>query len=308
MATPAGAQELRPLERHSLSFISRSAVTPLAPATLAARAAQPAASEPKKVTVLIGADLPFLTGYVFRGLVQEFDPKLTFQPYVDFGVALSDKATLNVGTWNSFHTGSLKDALEGSFYESDLYASLTFVTGKWKPGILYTLYTSPAGGYEGVGEDGSIGVSELAFFASYDDSGASTPLSPKFVVAIETSDTQADFGTSKGIYFEAGIKPTFKSSDDAKVTFAVPVKIGTSLKDYYETFDGEGNVKDNKFGYLQFGVNASIPLSMMTKGSWEVHGGLDFFVFPSARKVVQEGDDEPKGFKPVLSFGFSATY
>ena len=63
-----------------------------------------------------------------------------------------------------------------------------------------------------------------------------------------------------------------------------------------------------KFGYLQFGVNASIPLSMMTKGAWEVHGGIDFFVFPSDRKVTQVGDDEAIAFKPVLSFGFSATY
>jgi hypothetical protein len=270
---------------------------------------QPAAPAPKRVTVVVGADMPLLTGYVFRGIVQEGDPKFTIQPFVDVGVAVSDTMTVNLGTWNSFHTGSNKDALDGSFYESDLYASATFISGKWKPGVLYTLYTSPAGGYDGVGEDGSIGVSELAFFASYDDSASSVPLSPKIVLAVETTDTQADFGTEKGVYLEFGVRPTFKSSPDSSVTFAVPVKLGLSLKDYYETFDPDsGEVTDNKFGYLQFGASASVPISGITVGAWEAHAGLDFFVFGENRKVQQEGDDEPKSFKPVLSFGFSATF
>lgn len=306
MSTTAVAQAQEPVQAKRLAVAIRSAAAAMAPAGLvsAAQAATAPEPAPKKVTVAVGADMPFLTGYVFRGIVQEFDPKFTVQPFVDFGIAVSDTTTVNVGTWNSFHTGSNKDALDGAFYESDLYASATFVTGKWKPGVLYTLYTSPAGGYDGVGADGSIGVSELAFFASYDDSGSAHPLSPKIVVAFETTDTQADFGSKKGIYVEAGVKPTFKSSKDSKVTFAVPVKIGLSAKDYYETLDANLAYTDNKFGYLQFGANASIPVA----GTLEVHGGVDFFVFGSNRKVAQEGDAEAKSFKPVLNVGFSATF
>jgi hypothetical protein len=256
------------------------------------------------LTVVTGADVPVLGGYVLRGFIQEFNPKFTIQPYVDVGLAVSDTTTLNVGSWNSFHTGSIEESL-GAFYESDVFASVTFVMGKLKPGVRYTLRTSPAGGYDGVGTDGSIGVSELAFVLDVDDRAMSTPLSPKFVIVFETTDTQADFGTKKGIYFEAGIRPTFKS---AGLTFALPVKLGASLKDYYETFDGNGDVVDNKFGYLQFGGNASVPLSMMKRGSWEAHAGIDFIVLAEKLRFHQAGDDEPKTVKPVLNFGFSARF
>jgi hypothetical protein len=306
IATTATAQAQ---ELGSASFLkqARTVAASLAASSAVAPAQAPAAA-PKKVTVVAGADMPLLTGYVFRGIVQEFDPGFTFQPYVDVGVAVSDTVTVNFGTWNSFHSGSNNDALDGSFYESDLYASATFLVGKWKPGVLYTLYTSPAGGYDGVGDDGSIGVSELAFSAAYDDSGSSLPMSPKVVLAFELTDTQADFGENKGVYLELGVRPTFKSSEDSIVTFAVPVKFGFSLNDYYESVDSNGDLKDNGFGYFQFGANASVPISAIKMGAWEVHSGFDFYVFPDRRKVQQEGDDEPKGFKPVFNIGFSATF
>lgn len=300
---------------NSLSVQMRAAAAAMAPEGVAPAlqtpppASAPApAPAPKKVTTVIGADVPLLTGYVFRGIQQEFDPKFTIQPFVDFGIAASDKVTINVGTWNSFHTGSNKDALDGAWYESDVYASATFLAGKWKPGVLYTLYTSPAGGYEGVGADGSIGVNELAFYTSYDDSASSLPLSPKFVLAVELGDASADFGTEKGIYFEAGIAPTFKAASMPNVTFTVPVKIGTSLKDYYQYVDANLDVQDSKFGYFQFGGKFSVPISGITAGAWEFHAGMDFFVLPENRKFFQDGDDEPKSFKPVFNLGFSATF
>jgi hypothetical protein len=35
---------------------------------------------------------------------------------------------------------------------------------------------------------------------------------------------------------------------------------------------------------------------------------MDFYVLGESRKSQQEGDDERKSFKPVLNFGFSATF
>jgi hypothetical protein len=308
IATTATAQAQ---ELGSASFLTQARVVAatLATSSTTARVQAPAAA-PKKVTVVTGADMPLMTGYVFRGIVQEFDPGFTFQPYVDVGVAASDTVTVNFGTWNSFHSGSnSEDPYDSSFYESDLYASATFLVGKWKPGVLYTLYTSPSGGYDSVGDDGSIGVSELAFSASYDDSGSSVPMSPKVVLAFELTDTQADFGDNKGVYLELGVRPTFKSSADSIVTFAVPVKFGFSLNDYYESVDpNTGDLKDNGFGYFQFGANVSVPISAIKAGAWEVHSGFDFYVLPDRRKVQQDGDDEPTGFKPVFNIVFSATY
>jgi hypothetical protein len=97
----AEAQELG-----SATFLTqaRSVAATLAPTGTLARtqtAAAPAPA-PKKVTGLVGADMPMMTGYVFRGIVQEVDPGFTFQPFVDVGVAVSDTLTLNFGTWNNF--------------------------------------------------------------------------------------------------------------------------------------------------------------------------------------------------------------
>src|SRR5262245_38224711 len=91
---PAQAQELG-----SASFLkqARTVAASLAISSAVAPAQAPAAA-PKKVTVVAGADMPLLTGYVFRGIVQEFDPGFTFQPYVDVGVAVTDKVTVNFGT------------------------------------------------------------------------------------------------------------------------------------------------------------------------------------------------------------------
>jgi hypothetical protein len=272
--------------------------------TSAATARAQGATSAKKVTVTVGADAPFLTGYVFRGIVQEANPKVTFQPYVDVGVAVNERTSVNVGTWNSFHSGSNSEApYDNAFYESDLYASVTFTAGKWKPGVLYTLYTSPNGGYDGVGTDGSIGVSELAFFTTYDDSANRVPLAPRVVAAFELTDTQADFGANQGVYLELGVSPAVKTTGETPLTFSVPVKLGLSLKDYFEAA-GE----DNTFGYFQAGGKVSVPLSFLRRGSWEAHAGVDVFVFGENRKVQQQDDDEPKSVKPVFNIGFSAIF
>ncbi len=75
--------------------------------------------------------------YFFRGYRQESDPALTFQPFVDVAIA-GESASFNVGLWNSFHTGSLKDGGAG-FYETDFYAAVT--VGKLK--ATYTAYLYP---------------------------------------------------------------------------------------------------------------------------------------------------------------------
>jgi hypothetical protein len=282
--TPAGSSSTGLLE--GVTFSSRA----LASAAAAAQAA-PAA---KKYTLLFGADTPAV--YLFRGIRQEGSPDLTVQPYLDLGFAASDKVNVNIGTWNSFHTGSLsfpedEGGLGNPYYEFDFYASMTFLAGKWKPGVLYTLYTSPSGGYDSVGEDGSIGVNELAVFASYDDSAMTVPMSPKFTVAFELTDTQADFGAKKGIYIEAAAKPAFKiAGTDASLY--IPIKLGLSGKDYYE-FGGE----DSTFGFFDIGLGFGVPL-----GIGEVHGGLDIYTFGESLKNYNG-----KRTNSVASVGFSIT-
>jgi hypothetical protein len=288
MAVPAMAQDVVNQQTQPTGVVSSNAFR-----ASFGTAAQAAAPAPKKVTVVVGSDFPSL--YVFRGIRQESDAAFTMQPYVDIGIAAAENVTVNFGTWNSFHTGSNKTGLDGAWYETDLYASVTMTKGKWKPGVLYTLYASPAGGYEFLD---SVGVNEVAAFVSYDDSSKAVPLSPKVVLAFEMTDTQADFGTKKGIYLEAGIKPTFKPGGKS-VTVGVPIKLGMSLKDYYEGADG-----DSKFGYFDIGVSASVPLSKMTKGAWEVHGGVDIYTLGKTLKALNAGDRA----QVTASGGLSVTF
>jgi hypothetical protein len=263
--------------------------TMAAPAAAQTAPAAPAPA-PKKVTVVVGADAPSM--YMFRGIRQEFDANFTLQPFVDVGIAAAPNVTVNFGSWNSFNTGSSGSGTPGlgAWYESDVYGSVTVTKGKWKPGLLFTSYTSP--------NDVFKTVNELAGVVSYDDSAKKVPLSPKVILGFELTDGQADGGANKGIYFEAGIRPSFKPGGSS-VTIGVPLKLGMSAKDYYEGPSG-----DSKFGYFDIGLAASVPLSKMKAGAWELHGGVDVFTFGDTLKAFNDGDKA----RVVGSVGFTITY
>ncbi len=266
-----------------------------APAGGSASAPAQAAAPPapaKRLTLTAGADVP--TAYVFRGLLQE-DEDFIFQPAVDLGIALYEGSgaltavTANVGNWNSMHGGPTGgDLNDGSWYEADLYGSVTFAFGKFKPGVLFTSYLSP--------NDGFNSVHELAGVFAYDDSANVFPLNPKAILAFEL-DGQADGGDGKGTYLELGIRPVVKVA--APLSLAIPVKLGLSLNDYYE-----GATGSNTFGYFDTGLIASVPLPSTGDVSWELHGGVDLLWLGDNTKILN-GDD---GFKPVGVFGFTLTY
>ena len=73
--------------------------------------------------------------YVFRGFVQEQDPKLTVFPYGDLAIALTSgegfvrSTVVNVGVWNSLNTGSSgTDGPSGHLhYEEEFYARLNWL-------------------------------------------------------------------------------------------------------------------------------------------------------------------------------------
>ena len=117
--------------------------------------------------------MDFPTAYVFRGIVQEKEGFIA-QPFFDLGVSLGSGVTLNVGNWDSLHSGPT-----GTFYEADYYGSLTFTAGKVKPGVLFTSYTSP--------NDRFATVHELAGVIAIDDSASSFPVNPKIILAFELS-------------------------------------------------------------------------------------------------------------------------
>jgi hypothetical protein len=254
--------------------------TAQAPAPIA-----PAVSEesaPKRVTVTTGMD--FTSAYMFRGIRQHSGGTIA-QPYVDFGIALGHGISANAGNWDSVHS----TAPTGNWYESDYYGSLTFTAARFKPGVLYTQYTSPA--------DSFATVKELAGVLAFDDSSSPFPISPKAIVAFELGKGQADAGQRKGVYLELSAKPALKLT--SKASLLVPLKGGFSLKDYYE-----GPLGSNGFGYFDGGLQLSVAAISGKSGALEVHGGVDVLRLGDNLTLLNGGDR----VRPVVSIGFTYTY
>lgn len=242
----------------------------------------PPADAPKRYTVTVGVDAP--TAYMFRGIHQESIGFIA-QPPIDLGVTLSDRVTVNVGQWHSIHSGPT-----GNFYESDYYGSMTFTVGRLKPGALFTSYTSP--------NDRFATVQEIAGYLSYDDSGSRFPLAPKATLAFEL-DGQADGGAARGTYLELGIRPSMKLIDaPAPLSLAIPVRLGISLKDYYE-----GPAGSDTFGFFSTGLIASVPVTTH-KVTWDIHGGIDICRLGRNLKALNAND----AFKPIGIVGVTLTY
>jgi hypothetical protein len=122
---------------------------------------------------------------------------------------------------------------------------------------------------------------------------------PYGIVAFELSG-QADGGSEEGTYAELGVAPSWPLGDRG-ITVGVPVKLGFSLKDYYEQ-----GATDNKFGYVDVGLLFTVPFSTApTKfGTWNIHGGVDFLGFGDTTKTFNNGD----AGQVIGSIGIGMTY
>jgi hypothetical protein len=265
----------------------------------------PSDPNPGALTLTGGLDVPSV--YVFRGIVQETDPKLTLWPYGDLGIALATgegtfkSVGVNLGVWNSLHSGTsgLDGPADRLHYEEDFYATLSLgFSGGVALGTTFTAYTSPNFGFNT--------VKELSFKVS-----KAHKYSPYGVIAFELGDElsptfgSADLGSAgagnkKGVYLEFGAGPSF-ALGTSQATLTVPVKVGLSLKDYYQ-LDGV----DNKFGFFDVGGLVTLPLGGIPSqfGTWNIHGGVDFLAFGDTTKFFNSGD----GSKIVGLFGIGLTY
>ena len=289
--TALGQEQPGPVAQNAATGAAAAAVPAPAPAE---QAEEPA---PKRVTTTAGFD--FASAYMFRGIYQE-DRGAIVPPFVDVGVLVYQgdgalkSVSVNGGMWNSLHSGPSGNSGKGSpWYEADYYGAVTFALGRWKPGALFTSYTSP--------NDAFRSVHELAAVLAYDDSASRFPLSPKATLAFEL-DGQADGGSKQGTYLELGVRPVLRliEADRYPVSLAIPVKLGMSVKDYYE-----GPTGSNQFGYFDTGLIASVPLPFMpSKTAWEVHGGVDVLWLGDNLRLLNGSDR----VKPVGVFGLSVTY
>lgn len=256
-------------------------------ATGSARAQGTADPNPGALTLTGNVDLASV--YLFRGIVQETDPKLTLFPSADLGIALTRSVSVNIGTWHSLQTGSsgTHGPTARLHYEEDFYATLGLVLpGALTLGTTYTAYTSPNAMFNTVQE---ISL-KLA---------RAHRLNPYGIVAFEVKGAADGIDEGSGTYLELGVAPSARLAGSS-ATLAVPVKLGMSLKNYYQGFDG-----DRRFGYLDVGGLVTFPLGVPSRfGSWNVHGGADVYVFGDTTKAINAGEHT----KVVGLAGIGVTY
>jgi hypothetical protein len=239
----------------------------------AAAVQEPPDPNPGAVSMSAGFDVQ--STYMFRGIRQHSTGIATW-PWFDVGIAAFSgdgalkSVTLNVGSWNSQHTGDTGSdgPSQKLWYESDFYSSVGFgFGGGVSLSTTYTAYTSPNNSF--------TTVKEMMFKLAIDDSArfGKAAFKPYAIVAQEFDTAagvgQADGGLNAGTYFEAGVAPGYSGS---KASIAVPMKIGLSLSDYYEL-----NGVDSTFGFFSVAGIVTVPLgSTSSFGSWNIHGGVEF--------------------------------
>lgn len=287
--------------RYALAVATFAAVTFLATPASAQEAAAP--SDPNPGNLTFTGSMDFLNTYMFRGIRQD-DTKVIVWPALDLGMSIYSgdgglkSAGLNVGSWNSLHTGAAgSDGPSGKlWYEGDFYATLGLGFGGGVAlSTTYTAYTSPNNAFST--------VKELAVKLAVDDSAylGAAALKPYVLVAQEFDTApglgQADAGENAGTYLELGVAPGWASE---AVTLAFPVKVGLSAGDYYEL-----RGVDNKFGYASVAALVTVPLGGTTMfGAWNVHGGVEFQALGDTTKAINNDDDS----KVIASFGFGLSY
>jgi hypothetical protein len=258
-----------------------------APATGSAVQA-PADPNPGALTLTGGFDV--LNQYMFRGIRQN-STGVAMWPAFDLGVAAYSgqgnlkSVGINIGTWNSLHTGDTGTAGPSGklWYESDFYTTLAFGFGGGVSfATTYTAYTSPNSSYST--------VKEIMIKLAVDDSShlGKAALKPYVIIARELDTApglgQADGGAKAGTYLELGIAPGYAG---AKVSVALPVKLGLSLGNYYEL---KGT--DNTFGFLSVAGIVTVPLGPTTKfGAWNIHGGAEFQKLGTTTAFFNGGHD-----------------
>jgi len=265
--------------------------------TVTPAAAQSAPASPNAGAIKLTAGLDFPSIYYFRGIRQEIDPKVTLWPYGDLGITLKSadaglkSVGVNFGVWNSLHTGTSGSGKAKNYpmhYEEDFYSTLTLGFAPAAASVKYIAYTSPNASYNTVKEI-DLQLTSTHKYAPYG------------IVAFELDKKgQADAGANKGTYLELGASPNCALGS---WTFTVPISVGLSLKDYYETSTG-----DEKFGFFDIGGMITIPLSSASSkfGAWNLHARADYLRLGDG--TVQVPGNDGKKNQAVVMGGIGLSY
>jgi hypothetical protein len=271
------------------------------PSSSAGTAAQEPA-DPNPGAISTSGGLDFQSTYMFRGIRQN-STGVAAWPWVDLGFAAYEGdgavkgVTVNLGSWNSHHTGDTgaDGPSQKLWYESDFYTTVGIGFGGGVAlATTYTAYTSPNNTFTTVKEIMvKLAVDDRARFGK-------ASFKPYAIVARELDAApgtgQADGGLKAGTYFELGVAPGLAFP---KASLAVPVKVGLSLGNYYEV-DGV----DETFGFVSLSGILTVPLGTTSYGSWHIHGGVEYQKL-GAHTGYFNGDDRSR---VIGSIGFGFAY
>jgi hypothetical protein len=250
-----------------------------------AQAPAPASSD--AVAVVAGIDIA--SQYIFRGVRQNATGVVVW-PMAGVNVRILsnrgpfERIALDGGFWNSVNTGDTGSGGPAShrWYESRVSAGVDVL---FRPGVSvatsYTAYMSP--------NDLFTTAKEAGVRVAMDDRRwlGRAAVHPYALMAFEIDATpgvgQLDGGLHAGRYLEVGATP---GTLVRRATVSVPIKVGLSLRDYYEL----GNT-DNRFGFASVGGFVSVPLGRIsTIGRWHARGGIEVYRFGDTAKVFNGGD------------------
>lgn len=259
----------------SLAFTGTASAQANPDASASAGTAAQEAVDPNPGAISTSGGMDFQSTYMFRG-IRQHSTGVAAWPWADLGIAAyaGDGAVksvgLNVGSWNSQHTGDTgaDGPSQKLWYESDFYTTVGIGFGGGVAlATTYTAYTSPNNTF--------TTVKEVMVKLAVDDSAhlGRAALKPYALVARELDASpgtgQADGGLKAGTYLEFGVAPGLAFS---KASLSVPVKVGLSLGNYYEV-DGV----DETFGFVSLGGLITVPLGATSRfGAWNLHGGVEF--------------------------------
>lgn len=230
--------------------------------------------------------------YISRGVIFENQGGI-LQPWANLyfkvyeGDGFLNKITLNIGTWNSFHTRRTDNGLArgigssttGNWYESDFTFGASFTFAKYftfTPS--YYVFLSPNDGFEtftGVNLRLAMDDSELL--------GAFS-LKPHVEVLIEL-DNKAGTGAlnDQGVYYQVGITPGLPAFGPLTVTF--PITAGFGSDDFYAHSDG--------LGFISAGAVASVALPFIPEelGAWTVSASATYYYLDASLEDFNTGLD-----------------
>lgn len=258
---------------------------------------EPLTQEIKQSCITGDLGVNAVSAYFSRGIVQE-NQSAIIEPYADLyfklyeGDGFLNKATLNLGVWDSVHethTGAIPGSTTAAWYETDALAgvSLTFLKVLTLTPSYYA-FLSPNDAFQTFqGVNVNLALDDTQWLGAF-------ALHPHFTTLFEISN-KAGLGSDKGVYYEVGVAPALPTFAGLAISF--PINVGFGSHGFYA---GDG------FGYASAAVAASyaLPFIPACLGAWSLNGSATYYYLHDNLATVDVGRHNDFVFSGGLGLTF----